>query len=100
MVLLEDVNQDDKLNTALTQIEELQKELTLEREQRAVKEASLTEEISQLQETKVAQENKSKLLTVFHVWSVVNKNRKKNPWAMIREITTDIAYTAQQHRDT
>ena len=74
MVLLEDVNRDDKLNTALTQIEELQKELTLEREQRATKEASLTEEISQLQETEVAQENKSMLLTVcfvFYVWSKV-----------------------------
>ena len=62
-VLLEDMNKDDKLSTALTEIEELQKELTMEREQRAAKESSLAEEISQLQETEVAQENKSRLLT-------------------------------------
>lgn len=71
MVLLEDVNRDDKLNTALAEIEELQKELTMEREQRAAKEASLAEEISQLQETEVAQENKSMLLTLSVLWSEI-----------------------------
>ena len=39
-------------------MEELQKELTLEREQRATKEASFAQEINQLQETEVAKENK------------------------------------------
>ena len=58
-VLSEDVDRDDKLSSALSQIEELQKELTMEKEQRATKEASLAEEIGQLQETAVVQENKS-----------------------------------------
>ena len=55
------MDRDDKLSSALAQIEELQKELTMEKEQRAAEEASLAEEISQLQETAVVQENKSML---------------------------------------
>ena len=65
LVLLEDAGQDNKLSAALAQIEELQKELTMEKEQRVAKEASLAEEIDQLQETAVAQENKSMLLDVI-----------------------------------
>ena len=62
LVLLEEGDENSKLSKALAQVEELQKELTLEREQRAAKEASLTEEINQLQETEVAKENKGKLI--------------------------------------
>ena len=58
MVLLEEGDENSKLSKALAQVEELQKELTLEKEQRAAKEASLAEEINQLQETEVAKENK------------------------------------------
>lgn len=56
--LLEEGDENNKLNKALAQMEELQKELTLEREQRATKEASFAQEINQLQETEVAKENK------------------------------------------
>lgn len=58
LFLLEEGDENSKLSKALAQVEELQKELTLEKEQRASKEASLAEEISQLQETEVAKENK------------------------------------------
>jgi hypothetical protein len=54
---LEEGDENSKLSKALAQVEELQKELTLEKEQRAAKEVSLAEEINQLQETEVAKEN-------------------------------------------
>ena len=65
---MEEGDENSKLSKALAQVEELQKELTLEREQRAAKEASLTEEIDQLQETEVAKENKGMCCT----WCSVN----------------------------
>ena len=71
LVLSEDVNHDDKLSSALTQIEELQKELTLEKEQRAAKEATLAEEINQLQETAIVQENKSMTLLLLSLYSTL-----------------------------
>lgn len=72
---MEEGDENSKLSKALVQVEELQKELTLEREQRAAKEASLAEEIDQLQETEVAKENKGMFCMAFLVNSVF-KERK------------------------
>lgn len=63
---MEEGDENSKLSKALAQVEELQKELTLEKEQRATKEASLAEEINQLQETEVAKENKGMQNIMMH----------------------------------
>ena len=66
-ILLEQVPNDQQLTEALSQVEELQRELTREKEERASKEASMEETIGELQESSLAAEKKSKCV-VCGVW--------------------------------
>ena len=58
-ILLEKAASNTQLNEALGQIEELQRELGREKEERTLKEGELQEELHQLQDSNLAEENKS-----------------------------------------
>ena len=58
-ILLEKAASNTQLNEALGQIEELQRELGREKEERALKERELQDELHQLQESNLIEENKS-----------------------------------------
>ena len=58
-ILLEKAASNTQLNEALGQIEELQRELGREKEERTLKERELQEELHQLQDSNLAEENKS-----------------------------------------
>jgi len=57
-ILLEKAASNTQLNEALGQIEELQRELGREKEERTFKEGELQEELHQLRDSNLAEENK------------------------------------------
>lgn len=58
-ILLEQVPNDQQLTEALSQVEELQRELSREKEERTSREAAMEETIRELQESSLAAEKKS-----------------------------------------
>lgn len=56
---MEQVADNKKLNEALSHVEDLQQELSTEKDERAKREASLEETVRELQERSLAEEKKS-----------------------------------------